>query len=70
MTTEHEPIETFPSFPPRIIDALDEVYPNRPPSPSTTERADIYHAGQHSVVEFLRRVLADQQERTSDRLGG
>lgn len=64
--TDYEPIEELPPITPRLLEVLSRVYPERPASPLTSERDDLYHAGQRSVIEFLRRAQEDQIERSNE----
>lgn len=64
--SDYEPIEELPPITPRMLDVLTRVFPDRPATPETSERHDLYHAGQRSVIEFLRKAQADQIERAND----
>lgn len=44
---------------------LEQRFPRKPPAPDTTERADLYHAGERNVVAVLREVQKHQQNRGS-----
>lgn len=60
-----EPFTDDDGFPPisaQLIRELSRVYPHRPPLPDSTERDDVYHAGQRSVVVFLKQQRKRQQE--------
>ena len=64
--SDYEPIEELPPITPRLLEVLERVFPDRPATPQTTQRHDVYHAGQRSVIEFLRKAREDQIERANE----
>lgn len=52
----------FPAISKRLLDALDERFPSRPPDLTDSERQVWYKAGARSVVEFLKIQFQDQNE--------
>jgi hypothetical protein len=45
-----------------LVEALEKIYPSRPPSITDSDRMVWFKAGQASVVEFLRKVYQEQNE--------
>ena len=45
-----------------LIEGLDQVFPNRPPDLSLSDREVWYRAGQRYVVDFLIEQQARQKE--------
>tara|TARA_Y100001963_G_scaffold80315_1_gene111446 strand:- start:169 stop:378 length:210 start_codon:yes stop_codon:yes gene_type:complete len=45
-----------------LLDALDSIYPSKPPDLSWTDREVWYKAGQRSVVDFLKKHQERQKE--------
>jgi hypothetical protein len=45
-----------------LLDALDSIYPSRPPELGWTDREVWYKTGQRSVVEFLKKHQERQKE--------
>tara|TARA_R100000808_G_scaffold4669_2_gene14921 strand:- start:11689 stop:11877 length:189 start_codon:yes stop_codon:yes gene_type:complete len=55
-------IYEIPEIPKALLDALRDQFPVNLPSPSTTEREDLYHAGEQAVLEYLEWLIEKQQE--------
>ena len=56
------PASDLPYLNDELLDALDSIYPSRPPDLSHTDREIWYKAGQRSVVEFLKKHQERQKE--------
>jgi len=53
---------TFPAVSPALVEALEELFPDRCPKLHASDREVWYHAGEAHVVEFLRMKLEEQKE--------
>ena len=56
-------LSDLPDLSPALVDALDELFPERCPYIQDTERAIWMYAGKRALVRDLRAVLKHQQER-------
>ena len=56
------PASDLPYLNDELLDALDSIYPSRPPDLSHTDREIWYKAGQRSVVDFLKKHQERQKE--------
>ena len=66
MTADNARLPTLcdlPDLSPALVDALDELFPERCPYIQDTERAIWMYAGKRALVRDLRAVLKHQQER-------
>ena len=52
----------FPDLSRRLLERLDELYPDRCPDPNDSERDVWIKAGQRKVVNFLWDVFDEQNE--------
>ena len=46
MKGDYEPIEELPPIGKAFLKVMERVFPIRSPEPSTTQREDLYYAGQ------------------------
>lgn len=51
----------FPPLDPQIVERLTELFPDKCPDFKDTDREVWIKSGQSSVVRFLKKQLADQQ---------
>ena len=56
MVRQDAPLSDFPTVTKQLLDALQKHFPIRLPRPGSSERDDLYFAGQRSVVEFLEQI--------------
>ena len=54
--------DTLPHIDPKLVEALEKLFPNICPNLLDTEREVWYKAGASSVVSFLAEVLRRQSE--------
>jgi|13_taG_2_1085334.scaffolds.fasta_scaffold09619_3 hypothetical protein len=54
--------DTLPRIDPKLVEALEKLFPNISPNLLDTEREVWYKAGASSVVTFLAEVLRRQSE--------
>jgi hypothetical protein len=54
--------DTLPHIDPKLVEALEKLFPNICPNLLDTEREVWYKAGASSVVTFLAEVLRRQSE--------
>jgi hypothetical protein len=54
--------DTLPHIDPKLVEALEKLFPNICPNLLDTEREVWYKAGASSVVSFLTEVLRRQSE--------
>jgi hypothetical protein len=66
MKGDYEPIEELPPIGKAFLKVMERVFPIRSPEPSTTQREDLYYAGQQSVLAFLRKAMQDQIDRQNE----
>lgn len=57
-----DPIEAFPTITDGLLKTLRFHFPRPKVGPSGTEREDVYHAGQQSVITKLEDVKAWQED--------
>lgn len=57
-----EPIDEFPVIDPRLLACLEKAFPAKLPGPDTTEREDLYHAGERNVIRRLHEIMEHQHD--------
>lgn len=55
-------MNNIPPIPPNLLEALEEMYPERCPEPSWSDREIWIRVGERRVVRNLRRLFEEQNE--------
>ena len=59
--------EHVPPVSKELLDLLREVFPVTPPTPTSTEREDMYASGHREVLEYLIALREHQLQRARER---